>query len=262
MLAQKAKATTSAATTTTAATDKAPAAAASPAPAGPSGRAELPGQPKKRRKVAELSLSRHASSKAPAEIDTTSTALDDEVEKYEKICSTVDAKQYLIADGTKFDVNRFLADHKKVLPIHYRTYLGDCASKRAASASVESVYSGATKLSNEAERMADEMLAAYIFCHYNWAFEFLRRASRRSLTSTSRCTATRLQRKKQMMKKKRRPRRTRGRRRGALTLMTRQLRRRTSETHHSQWDGCGGCDVCGAHGCRHESRLCTSCIRM
>ena len=53
------------------------------------------------------------------------------------------------------------------------SYLGNCASKRASSASVESVYSGATKLSDDAKDLADNVLAAYIFCHYNCQFGFL-----------------------------------------------------------------------------------------
>ena len=43
------------------------------------------------------------------------------------------------------------------------------------AASVESVYSaGATKLSNEADGMKDDLLAAYLICHYNWQIDFLR----------------------------------------------------------------------------------------
>ena len=36
------------------------------------------------------------------------------------------------------------------------------------------MYSGATKLSDGSDSLADDVLAAYIFCHYNWKFEFLR----------------------------------------------------------------------------------------
>ena len=42
--------------------------------------------------------------------------------------------------------------------------------KRASSAAVETVYSGATKLSDEAQSMADTLLAAYVFNHYNWQY--------------------------------------------------------------------------------------------
>lgn len=51
--------------------------------------------------------------------------------------------------------------------------MGDCASKRAASASVETVYSGATKLADGSDALADVVLAAYIYSHYNFNYEFL-----------------------------------------------------------------------------------------
>ena len=52
--------------------------------------------------------------------------------------------------------------------------MGDCGSKRASSASVETVYSGATKLSDSADRLSDAVLASYVFLHYNWKYDFLR----------------------------------------------------------------------------------------
>ena len=39
---------------------------------------------------------------------------------------------------------------------------------------METVYSGATKLSDEAQMLGDDMLAAYVFDHYNWKYTFLR----------------------------------------------------------------------------------------
>ena len=116
----------------------------------------------------------NSSSKAPVTADDTS--LKDEIEAYEKICSVLDQSKYLRSDDDeRYDLNKFWADHKKVLPMfHYLVYIGDCGSKRASSASVETVYSGATKLSDGADQLADDVLAAYIYCHYNWGFEFLR----------------------------------------------------------------------------------------
>ena len=55
------------------------------------------------------------------------TLLNDEVDAYEKISATVDQSAYQREDGTS-DLNRFWSDHKKVLPIHYHVYLGDCGS--------------------------------------------------------------------------------------------------------------------------------------
>eukprot|EP00966_Prymnesium_polylepis_P027323 632248-Prymnesium_polylepis.1 len=130
--------------------------------------------PKKRQKIGSLASAMHASSKAPVVEDSAAdVALKEEMELYEKICATVDHAKYQVEDE-RYNLNAFWADHKKTLPIHYHVYLADCGSKRASSASVESVYSGATKLSDAAEHLADDVLAAYIFCHYNWGFDFLR----------------------------------------------------------------------------------------
>ena len=141
-----------------------PAAASSSAAAGP----------KKRQKIGALAVTMHSSRK-PVMQDNTADALADEIAAYDKIASTVDHSKYILEDdGGRYDLNQFWADHKKTLPIHYNVYLGDCGSKRASSASVETVYSGATKLSDEADCLGDDLLAAYVFLHYNWKFDFLR----------------------------------------------------------------------------------------
>ena len=52
--------------------------------------------------------------------------------------------------------------------------LGDCASKKAASANVETVFSGAKKLADSASTMDDDLLGAYVINHINWQYEWLR----------------------------------------------------------------------------------------
>ena len=111
--------------------------------------------------------------KAPVALDSEETTITIEIEAYNAFCTTADLSKYASEEG-RIDLNSFWSDHRKALPIHYLVYLGDCASKRASSAAVETVYSGATKLSDEAQMMADDMLAAYVFNHYNWQYEFLR----------------------------------------------------------------------------------------
>ena len=131
--------------------------------------------PKKRQKVGSLASVLHSSTKARADNTPSDVILEEEIRMYEKICCSVDTNKYSMEDS-RYDLNAFWSDHKIVLPIHYLVYLGDCGSKRASSASVETVYSGATKLADEATHMSDDVLAAYIFLHYNWAFDFLRPA--------------------------------------------------------------------------------------
>ena len=150
-------------------------AAAGSAAAGPA--VATPGLPKKRQKIGVLATTMHMAKGSATPTDsaaaTATKALEDEVDKYAKIASTVDSSKYLNAETSRFDLNTFWADHKKVLPIHYNTYLGDCGSKRPASASVETVYSGATKLSDGSEKLGDDVLAAYLFLHTNFKFPFL-----------------------------------------------------------------------------------------
>ena len=118
---------------------------------------------------------RSTTTKARADNTSSDVILEEEIRMYEKVCCSVDTNKYSMEDS-RYDLNAFWSDHKIVLPIHYLVYLGDCGSKRASSASVETVYSGATKLADEATHMSDDVLAAYIFLHYNWAFDFLRPA--------------------------------------------------------------------------------------
>lgn len=39
---------------------------------------------------------------------------------------------------------------------------------------METVYSGASRLNRCSDVMDDELLGAYIFCHFNWDLPFLR----------------------------------------------------------------------------------------
>ena len=159
------------ATTSGAAASASPSGATPPSAVSASG-AAAGSAPKKRQKIGALAMAMHSSSKAA--MASSEALLHDEVAAYEKIAATVDQSKYADEDSGRFDLNQFWSDHKKALPIHYHVYLGDCGRKRAASASVETVYSGATKLSTEADHLGDDVLAAYIFLHHNWQFEFLR----------------------------------------------------------------------------------------
>ena len=90
---------------------------------------------------------------------------------------TANHKQYWNNETDLYDLNTFWADHKKALPIHYQVYLGDCASKRAASASVETVYCSTLELPSLPMVLIDLVTSCWqpiVFCHYNWQFPFLR----------------------------------------------------------------------------------------
>lgn len=143
---------------------------------GLAGTSAVPPGPRKRQRIGELSATMHLAKSQQAATDELAAmkALDNEVDRYSSIAASLDVSKYRDVKTGQFDLNRFWADHKTMLPIHYRVYLGDCGSKRAASASVETVYSGATKFSSESsDRLDDTVLAAYVFLHVNLQFEFL-----------------------------------------------------------------------------------------
>ena len=73
-----------------------------------------------------------------------------------------------------FDKSAFWVKNRDKLPIHYAVYLADCASKKAASANVETIFSGAKQLSDSATTMDDDVFGAYVFDHVNWQYEWLR----------------------------------------------------------------------------------------
>ena len=74
----------------------------------------------------------------------------------------------------RFNLRTFWAAHKKVLPIHYRVYMAEVGPNKAASANVETVFSGAGKFSKEAELASPDLLRRMVRLHYAWKYAFLR----------------------------------------------------------------------------------------
>ena len=67
------------------------------------------------------------------------------------------------------------AADQHTLPIHTAVYRGSVGSMKGASACVESVFSGVKRLLGDfAQRMSPEVLALYVFIHYNWQYEWMR----------------------------------------------------------------------------------------
>ena len=75
--------------------------------------------------------------------------------------------------GTRFNLHTFWAEYKAMLPLHHAVYLADVACKKAASANVESVFSGAGKFTEEAPSGGELLLSYLIKLHYNWRYSFL-----------------------------------------------------------------------------------------
>ncbi|KAK3256724.1 hypothetical protein CYMTET_34160 [Cymbomonas tetramitiformis] len=75
-----------------------------------------------------------------------------------------------------FDQLAFFRVHCEDIPIHTACFRADCASKKAASANVESVFSAATALLADfhAGSLSARMLSAYMIIRTNWVYPFLR----------------------------------------------------------------------------------------
>ena len=58
-------------------------------------------------------------------------------------------------EGTsRFNLRKFWAGNKSILPIHFAVFMAEVGCKRAAAANVESVFSGAGKFSAEVRPVA------------------------------------------------------------------------------------------------------------
>eukprot|EP00854_Cymbomonas_tetramitiformis_P021779 gene21779-26198_t len=70
----------------------------------------------------------------------------------------------------------FYMDHEAQIPVHAAVFFADCVSKKAASANVEQVFSGAGSLLADfhAGNLSPELLQAYMFIRHNWQYTFLR----------------------------------------------------------------------------------------
>ena len=77
-------------------------------------------------------------------------------------------------DGKVLILTDFWAEHKAVLPLHFGVYVSEVGCKKAASANVETVFSGAGKFTEEAKSTGPKLLRRMTKLHYNWKYKFLR----------------------------------------------------------------------------------------
>ena len=100
-----------------------------------------------------------------------------EKEMFITLCQSALVETKYINEVTQeFNQLLFYCDHETQIPIHAAVFFADCASKKAASANVEQIFSGAGTLLADfhSGAMGADMLEAYMFIRGNWQFEFLR----------------------------------------------------------------------------------------
>ena len=107
--------------------------------------------------------------------DTSERAVTDEMSKFKGISAGI------LAEGAGsryyekgiFNHKSFWFEHRGDLPIHYKTFVAEVGSQKAAAANVETVFSGAGGMVAKAASLGADLLADYTICHYNWQYDFL-----------------------------------------------------------------------------------------
>lgn len=100
-----------------------------------------------------------------------------EMESFRLVRETVlesGQKHELYEGSDLFNLRKFWAKHKTLLPLHFAVYVAEVAPKKAAAANVETVFSGAGKFMEEAKSTGPTLLQRMTRLHYNWKYEFLR----------------------------------------------------------------------------------------
>jgi hypothetical protein len=94
--------------------------------------------------------------------------------KYASLCVAVinDRSPWMVDDI--FDQSMFWAQQKNTLPVHYALWVAEVGCCKVASANVETVFSGAGKISNKSRTLDPQLLSDYAFLHYNYKYDWLR----------------------------------------------------------------------------------------
>ena len=115
-------------------------------------------------------------------------AIDDEISKFHALSAAV------VAEGLSnryfekqiFNQKRFWFEHRTDLPLHYKTFVSEAGSMKAASANVETVFSGVGGMVAKASSLGADLVADYTICHHNWSYSFLEPSAEEIITAYSR----------------------------------------------------------------------------
>ena len=97
-----------------------------------------------------------------------------EESKYASVCIAVCNNPSDFMVNHIFDQALFWAGQKAVLPIHYNLWLAEVGCVKVASANVETVFSGAGRISMKSRTLDPQLLSDYAFLHYNYKYDWLR----------------------------------------------------------------------------------------
>jgi hypothetical protein len=94
--------------------------------------------------------------------------------KYASICVSVLANPQPYMVSGIFDLSVFWSGQKSVLPVHYSLWMAEVGCAKVASANVETVLSGAGRISMKSGNLGPQLLSDYAFLHYNYKYDWLR----------------------------------------------------------------------------------------
>ena len=60
---------------------------------------------------------------------------------------------------------------KSVIPVHYFLWMAEVGCAKVASANVETVFSGAGRLSMKSHCLGPQLLSDYAYLHYNYKYD-------------------------------------------------------------------------------------------
>lgn len=107
-----------------------------------------------------------------------------EMDKFRGLCEAVlnEGHTHRFYEKGVFSQSRFWSEYAASMPIHYAEFVGGVGTMKAASANVETVFSGAGSMMRTSGRLGPTLLSDYAFCHVNWQYDFLR-PSKKEVTS-------------------------------------------------------------------------------
>ena len=114
---------------------------------------------------------------AASSLSETEKVVAAEISKFQAISRGVVAEgersRFFDSNARLFDQKAFWYEHRFDLPGHYRTFVGEVGSAKAASSNVETVFSGIGGMLAKATTMGPDLAANYTVLHHNFTYSFL-----------------------------------------------------------------------------------------
>jgi len=101
--------------------------------------------------------------------------VSDEIAKFKAIKEgfMADSSSIRFYKNNSFDHKAFWYEKRKDLPLHYSVFVAEVGCYKAASANVETVFSGVGGMVQKSTNIGADLVADYTICHYNWKYSWL-----------------------------------------------------------------------------------------